>query len=240
MDIETSPNLVLAWSCGDKIRISPNQVVQERQIICISYSWELNPKIKTLKWDKKTHSDKKLLRKFIPILNSADIVIGHNGDQFDIKWIKGRLLYHKFKPLSLITSIDTLKLVRKEFNLNSCSLEYLSKYLKIGAKNAMNFSDWKAIVIDNSALALHKMVYYCEQDVNLLKRLYARIKPYTQLPVNLQALSPNTREACRNCGKHTLIKNGTCMSRLHGYIRLRCSKCGASYKGPIIKHPKGV
>ena len=238
IDIETSPNMVFVWQCGRKINIGPQQIVKERQIICISYSWEHEKKVRTVKWDLNKQTDKGLLKRFAPIMDKADIIIGHNGDKFDIKWIKGRLLYHGLQPSSLITSIDTLKLARKEFNLNSFSLDYLSKFLGVGKKQVMKFSDWVDIVLHKNKKALKKMITYCEHDVEILKRVFKKMKPYVTLPVNLTMSPYNKDIACGACGSKNYIGNGVRLTKRRVYRRLRCSDCGSCFIGHMLKDNK--
>lgn len=235
MDIETSPNLVYVWGCGQNLTVSSNQIVEERKIICISYAWEHEKKINTLAWDIHRQDDRPLLCKFSSILNKADIVIGHNSDQFDIKWIRGRLLYHNLTPATLITSIDTLKLAKKAFNLNSFSLNYLSQYLNLGSKNSIQFSDWVDIIRYKKKSALQKMVRYCEQDVRLLKKVFKKIKPYVTLPVHLYRFDSHVSPVCVSCGSSAIIGNGIRLTKIYAYKRLRCNNCGTSFSGPRVK-----
>jgi len=92
LDIETSPLQVFVWSLNDKANayISHKSIVKDRGIICICYKWEGIDKIYSLTWDKK-QSDKKMLQEFVsgPLANATEIV-AHNGDRFDLPWIRGR------------------------------------------------------------------------------------------------------------------------------------------------------
>jgi hypothetical protein len=48
-DIETSPNVVLAFRAGYDVVINPDAVVAERKIICIGYKWEGEKKVTVLR-----------------------------------------------------------------------------------------------------------------------------------------------------------------------------------------------
>ena len=107
-DIETSPMIVYSWRTGWKINIPTDNIIEDWRIICISYKWEGQEKVHTLSWDSNK-CDKKLLEKFIKIANSADEIVAHNGDRFDIKKIRTRCLYHRIPMFPKYRSLDTLK-----------------------------------------------------------------------------------------------------------------------------------
>lgn len=93
-DIETSPNVVLSWRTGYELTIPHDNILEERAIICICWKWEGEDKVSSLTWDRR-HCDKKMLKEFIPIINSADEAIGHNCVEVnsriltkDLRWIR--------------------------------------------------------------------------------------------------------------------------------------------------------
>lgn len=175
-DIETSPNLVFSWRIGNKISLSPENIVNERAIICICYKWEGEDKVYCLSWDRG--DDKEMLTKFCKVMDSADEVVGQNSDRYDIKWIRARAIYHNI-PLSVkFNSIDTLKMAKAGFNFNSNRLNYMGQYLGVGEKIHTEYNLWKDIVLDNSKKAMDEMVTYCAQDVKLLENVYNKLQEY--------------------------------------------------------------
>ncbi len=85
-DIETSPNIVFSWNVGYKLQIGHDNILKERAVICICYKWEGEDTVHSLEW--KRGDDKSLITKFLKVILKADEVIGHNGDNYDIKWFK--------------------------------------------------------------------------------------------------------------------------------------------------------
>ena len=63
-DIEVSPNIVFSWRSGYRLNIDPDNIIEERKIICVCWKWEGKDEIHSLTWDKK-QDDKKLLKDFI-------------------------------------------------------------------------------------------------------------------------------------------------------------------------------
>ena len=57
-DIETSFNIGWFWRAGYKQAITPEQIIHERKVICISYKWEGEDEVYNLiqkaavDWDK--------------------------------------------------------------------------------------------------------------------------------------------------------------------------------------------
>lgn len=176
-DIETSPNIVFSWNIGGRQYLSIDNIIQERAIICISWKWEDDDKVHSLSWDKG--DDKKMLQKFALVINSADEIVTHNGDNFDTRWVRARCMFHGISVSSKFNSIDTLKLARKQFKLNSNKLNYIAQFLGLGSKLETSYNLWKEICLNNNKEALDKMVVYCENDVILLEKVYKALRVYS-------------------------------------------------------------
>ncbi len=99
-DIETSFNVGVFWRTGYNLTINPGDIIHERAIICICYKWEGEEEIHSLTWSK-SQSDKKMIEQFVKLIAQADQIVAHNGDKFDLKWIRTRALMHGIKPIQL-------------------------------------------------------------------------------------------------------------------------------------------
>jgi uncharacterized protein YprB with RNaseH-like and TPR domain len=220
-DIETSPNVGLFWSAGYKQNISHDNIITERAIICICYKWEGNDKVYSLTWDNE-QNDKTLLEKFIPIANKADELVGHNGDKYDLPWVRTRCLFHEISLFPKYDTIDTLKYARSKFRFNSNKLDYIAKFLGLGAKINTSFGLWKDIVLKKNKAALKQMVIYCEEDVRLLEKIYFKLAPY--FPEKLHSGDDKTNCPTCNASKWEYTKTRT---SVHGLkrVQLRCNEC---------------
>ena len=177
-DIETSRNYVWSWRTGYKLNITHEQILKERAIICVSYKWENEDETYTLHWDKE-QDDKFLIEQFVNVLNEADLIVAHNGDAFDIKWLRGRAAHHRIPMLPRYKQYDTLKAALKLFNLNSYALAYLAKFLNVGdGKIRTRPGLWEDVCEANDRNALLEMIEYCEKDVVVLQKVYDVIKMY--------------------------------------------------------------
>lgn len=178
-DIEVSPNIVFSWRVGQDQSIPHESLIQERAIICIGYKWEGDKEVSYLVWDKG--NDGNMMKKFATIIDSADELVTQNGDRYDIRWVRTRCMYHGIPVSSKFNSIDTLKMARAQFSLNSNKLDYMGQFLKEGKKIKTDYDLWRDIVLHNDKKALTKMVDYCKEDVNLLERVYNRLQEYSPI-----------------------------------------------------------
>lgn len=177
-DIETSFNIVWSWQIGRKISLSDDNIIAERKVITICYKWLNDPKTYSLVW--KDNDDKEMLQKFAKIVESADIIIGHNSDQFDTKHVRTRCMYHNIQFPNKVNSIDTLKLARAGFKMNSNKLNYIGKFLGVGEKvDTGGIQLWKDVIINRDKKALDKMVNYCIGDILLLEKVYNKLKEFS-------------------------------------------------------------
>lgn len=224
-DIETSPNIGLFWEAGYKKNIDYSNIIKERAIICICYKWEDSKEVGYLTWDSK-QCDKKMLLKFIEIANSADELVGHNGDKFDLAWIRTRCLFHRIDMFPVYTTIDTLKLSRNKFKFNSNKLDYIAKYLGMGEKIKTEFGLWKAIVLNKDKEAMAKMVKYCQQDVKLLEKVYKELSTHIFAKTHYGVIFGEDRGSCPECGSDDLVR--ACLRTSASGIRkimFRCKTC---------------
>ena len=207
-DIETSPNIGFFWQSGYKLNIGYQNILKERSIICICYKWEGDKEVHGLTWDKK-QDDKKMLQDFIKIVDSADELVGHNGDKFDLAWIRTRCLFHGIQMFPNYVTIDTLKVARSKFKFNSNRLNYIADFLGIGQKIKTDFDLWKDIALKNDQKAMDKMVKYCKMDVVLLEKVHQHLSTHMAHKTHYGVRFNQDRGSCPNCGSDELIKHAS-------------------------------
>ena len=192
-DIETSPNIGWFWRAGYKLNIQPNQIIKERAIICISYRWKGEKEVYNLAWDSE-QDDKFMLEQFIEVMNEADLLVAHNGDRFDLKWIKTRALFHGINTMLIdYPSLDTLKLAKKKFNFNSNRLDYIAKFLGFEGKIKTTGELWNNVCIQNDREALKEMIAYCDEDVVQLEKVYDALVGWENPKFHLGVLQGKTK-----------------------------------------------
>jgi len=225
-DIETSPNIGLFWQAGYKKNIDYSNIIQERAIICICYKWEDEKQVHSLQWDSR-QSDKKMLIDFIKVANQAVEMVGHNGDKFDLAWIRTRCVFHRIDMFPKYLTIDTLKVARAKFRFNSNKLDYIAEYLGLGNKIKTEFCLWKDILLRKDKVAMEKMVKYCKKDVTLLEDVFKILNPHIEPKTHYGVFVGEKRTTCPECGSDDLVKKDRRILA-SGLIKviLRCKTCG--------------
>ena len=232
-DIETSPCKGWFWTCGYDLNIPHTNITEEAAIICVSWKFQGERKLHHLSWDKN-HDDKTLLEKFIPIMESADEVIGHNHDQFDIKWLRTRCLFHGLDMPPDFITIDTCKDAKKYFRFNSNSLSYISKYLNLrNQKLSTEGKDlWKKVVFEDDTKALVEMIKYCDGDVLATEELFERMAPYVKTKTHVGRY----RSDCPGCGSDNIRVSKERISAAGSLrIQFQCCECGRYHTVPASK-----
>lgn len=224
-DIETSPNIGMFWEAGYKKNIPYENIIKERAIICICYKWEGEKKVHGLFWDEN-QDDKTMLETFLQVANEADELVGHNGDKFDLAWIRTRCLFHKLPMFPKYVTVDTLKVARSKFKFNSNKLDYIAKYLGIGSKIHTSYSLWRDILLDKSETAKKHMLKYCKGDVVILEKVYVELKNHTEAKQHYGAMYNVDKDSCPECGSHDL-KNSKLRTTATGLLKrqYQCGNC---------------
>lgn len=236
-DIETGYYIlkIKAFSLRNHLKyFNPNDIEQEKKIICISYKWQYDDKVHTLTWDEN-RDDKKMVREFIKIMEDADEIVGHNGDNFDIKELRTRAILNRELMFPMYRTLDTLKKSRKYFRFASNKLDYIGKILTGGRKlDHEGFKLWEQVVEGNkttSKRALKKMSLYCEQDVILLEDVFMALSPFIDHNTNFAVLKGGSKWECPECASDRVQMHHTDTTAM-GWIRrfMKCNKCKKQYK----------
>ena len=224
-DIETCPNVGLFWRSGHEISVSHVNITEERRIVCICYKWVGDKKVSYLTWDANK-DDKRMLERFLKVLDKADEAIAHNGDRFDIRWIRGRCLKHGLPMPPRIATIDTFKEANK-FDLNSRSLAYIANFLGLTKKTKnLTMPEYEELMHgkrNRSRTLLKQMVKYCQNDVVVLEEIFHKLNPYN---VPKTSIALTTRE-CPECGSnHVVVNRYTKTAAGYKKVTFRCVDCG--------------
>ena len=230
IDIETAPLEVFAWGVNEQV-IGLNQIKQDWSILSYCAKWlgEKEVFYADTSKQKNVRDDKKLITALYKLMSEADILIYQNGDRFDYKKIKARMVFHRLKPFHKHKTFDTLKQARRHFGFTSHKLEYMTHHLGLKNKKLKDrkFSGmelWKECLKGNKKAWTEMKEYNC-LDVLSLEDLYNVIAPYGN-SIDYNVYTDNTRPTC-NCGSHRLQKRGFNINATGRFQRWQCSDCGA-------------
>lgn len=228
-DLETSPNVVLSWRVGRKINIDYDNILKERAVLCAAWKWEGEKTVHHAQWDSE-QDDKCVLEPLLEALNSADELVFHNGDRFDLPWVRTRCLFHGIKTMPAYRTVDTLKWARSKFYFNSNRLDYIAKFLGLGAKITTGFGLWKQVVLDKCPEAMRKMVKYCCHDVELLEQVWEKLSQVVPHKTHAGVLAGSDKWSCPFDGSVNVEVSKTRVTAA-GTIQyqMRCGDCGRYY-----------
>lgn len=234
-DIETSLGVYLHFGNGWRENINPDATVKEPQIICISYSWEGSDKVHTLHWGKgKNPSDKKLLKRFVKVMEQAHETVAHNGDKFDLNYVRQRCIKHGIDFSPFKKTIDTYRWSKNNLKLSRHGLKFLCNYYGVEQKmDNSGFDLWKKLTLTNDPESLEEMVLYCEQDIKALKSLFEKLRPYMKVKTHIGVMSYGDKHSCPGCGSFNVqYKDNytTAMGTTHFYFTCREKSCKTSFK----------
>lgn len=239
-DLETSPDPRNVYRILPSIGSWPGRSFKAElhKVISFGYRIEGEKKAKIINaWDFKSYRDKRgliddteVVKAGYNILKDADLIVTHNGKSFDVKVMQTRLAGMGLAPLPPLKHFDTKVVAKNKLSLYSNSLSEVAKYLKCTDK--MSFSNkwslWERIAFNEETTQDRKLMSkYCIQDVDTLREVYHKLKPFApNQSVSYQLFSEDT--VCSNCGGKHLISNGQIVRKRGVVQRLLCKSCGTS------------
>lgn len=235
LDIETAPSLGYVWG-----KWKQNVIDFEKNwyILSFAYKWLGENEVHTFglidypsyKIDKE--DDRSLVADLWKILDEADIVIAHNGDDFDLPKTNTRFITHGMKPPSPYRTVDTLKIARRVFKFDSNKLDELGRYLGVGRKLPhTGFHLWHGCMTGVPE-SWKLMKEYNGQDVILLEQVYFLMRPWAvnHPQVNQEGATKN----CPKCGSNRVHSRGWSYTALRKKQRYQCQECQGWFAGPAV------
>lgn len=230
-DIETAPILGYVWRLWDQ-NIALNQIESDWHVLSWAAKWLDSDEVIYMdqRFAADIENDKAILRPIWKLLDQAEIVITHNGKDFDSRALNARFVIQGFKPPSSYRHIDTKLLAAKHFRFTSNKLEYLTdklctQYKKLKHTKFPGFELWRECLKGNVE-AWNEMEKYNKHDVLALEELYRKLAPW-DTSVNF---SVHMGEHVCKCGSRELKQNGWYYSNVQKYRRYKCKLCGAEYR----------
>ncbi len=235
-DIETSPCEFYGWQLKQYGYVPHYMVRKSWAILCWSAKWLFDDTIMHGCVDPEEaygRTDKSIIHELWHLMDKAEILIAHNGDQFDIKKANTRFKMNGLGPPMPYRSIDTLKKLRQKFSLDSYKLDYVNQLFGLNTKkgNEEGFQLWKKCVEPSMGMqqeSLNQMLSYCDNDVMILEELYVQIRAWIKGHPNMGLyLTGDNINKCTNCGSGDLDWRGKYYTPAGRYRAFRCRSCSA-------------
>lgn len=232
-DLETTPNLSYTWGKWEQNVIA---FKKEWELLSVAYKWLGEKEVFCItRQDFKDKTDKALTRELKNLLDSAEIVIAHNGDEFDIKKSNAKFIEHNLGPATSYQKIDTKKVAKRYFKFNSNSLDDLGNLLGVGRKEKTGGFDLWLDCMAGKKEAWKSMAKYNKQDVLLLEKVYLKLRPWMERHPNLANLN-NRPSSCPKCGStRALINKGIISNSTNTYKRFLCRDCNGYSQSRIAE-----
>jgi hypothetical protein len=255
-DIETSLLLLAAFTRYE-LRVPFSMVTQDWFMFCAAIQYE-GKKTKLIsilndpeRFKKDFTDDYHVIKELRDFIDSVDILIAHNGDHFDWKKFKAKLIKYKIAPPRKPILIDTYK-ESKTAQFTSGKLGDLSVQLDLPHKSHSNQGDWLIatlpygtyvigskvieITVQTKQAALKRIGEYNLKDIPPLVNLYKRLRPYMNRHPNLNQWAKDGKPVCTNCGSSNLNPDGS----TRGFPKFRCGNCGHHVSGMKRKYTMKV
>lgn len=181
--------------------------VKERQKL-MSFAWQEvgEEKIDALNlshmkgYNKNPFDDKLLTQELHKVMSEADILLGQNSDNFDIKMANYFFIMNGLEAIPPTKSIDTKKIAKRYFRFMSNSLDNLSEELGYEGKTEITYKDlWVPAFLGQSEDAWKLMDEYCKNDVQQTTNIYLKMRGFMRTHPSLSRIS-GEYDACPVCG----------------------------------------
>lgn len=232
-DIETSLQPVAVFQLAHNDWIDPSSILQERYVICACWKWEGESTVHSVsvlddpkRYRKNPHDDYYVIKTLHEVLSQADVIVHHNGDSFDKRYVDTRILVHGMPALPPVASIDTYKVAKTKLYLNSNKLDYIGRLLGVGKKLPTTPKLWMRVLQGDSA-AVKELIPYNKQDVLLLERVFNKLRPYVSNHINRELFGG---VGCPRCGSSKVQSRGVHRAITKIYRRWQCQSCSGWFR----------
>jgi RNase P subunit RPR2 len=233
LDLELSPLVVYTWGVRDQF-INLDALIQDWSILAFAAKWYGEKKViyhdTSGRGADKVRDDRPLLAELAPLLDAADIVVGHHVKGFDLKKLSSRMIEHGMPPHSPVRVIDTLTAARRAGAFSSNKLAYLAEKLTTERKDSHSaypgMALWKACLADDPK-AWKVMRAYNIQDVQATEELYTTLRPWIVNHPNVTIFADTGEQACPKCSSPLVQTRGIVTTQSGKFQRLHCQACGS-------------
>ena len=231
-DVETSPLIGYAWSPWKTNLI---KLKQDWNLLSVAWKWKGDKAVHCVTVDPDDPTDDLTVASVIRELwDQADLVVAHNGDNFDQPKSRARMLYHGIDPPGSFKQVDTLKVARSQFKMTYNRLDSVAEFLGVARKGKhAGFEMWERCMAGDPK-ALAQMAKYNKQDVVVLEAVYNKLLPWATRHPNM-ALISDRPAVCPKCmAENSLIVHQWRYYQVTKRPQYQCKKCRSIVYGRHI------
>lgn len=134
---------------------------------------ELNPD-----WETRRSDDSAVVDALAAELLKYDVLIAHNGRDFDMKFLRTRLLRWKKGAFPKKKFVDPVLLARNYLRLDRNTLSSLGSLVGAPEKTVVDPLVWVKAAMDGDKKSMDYIVRHCIRDVEILEKVHAAVQPY--------------------------------------------------------------
>lgn len=214
----------------------PARNIKRRQFVpCASWKWhnEVSVQLASVlddksKFKKNYRDDSGVAKTLHKLMEKADVVVAHNGDNFDIKHINTLFIKHGLQPVPKKKSIDTLKIARQNFRFEGNGLNDLLAFFGYPAKSRT--PNWIKVA-EGCEREIERTGKYCKVDVKRLEKIYVKLRPFLKRHPNVRKYKAISN--CDCCRSRRLINKGREFDGYNFFYRIQCKECGHNNRASV-------
>jgi|ERR1035437_1036231 hypothetical protein len=230
LDIETFPIIARVWDIWDQ-NIGRDQIIQDWTVASWAAKWR-GKKQPMMYLDqsksKNVRDDKKLLEGIWKLLDEADIVVGQNSKNFDVKKLNARFIKHGMKPPSPYKQMDTLEMSKRIQALTSNKLDAIAENCgvrgKLHSKKFPGMKLWNECEAGNLEAWKEMKKYNC-QDVVATEGAFDVLAAWDSKTIDLNLYTSILEVTCI-CGASDFKKEGFDTTKSGKFQQFSCRSCG--------------
>jgi transposase-like protein len=228
LDIETAPMRVYTWHIF-RPYLSPDNIITDTYLLSWAAKWLCERVTKSDVLTPKEAidgNDRRIVEQIWDLIDEADVIIGHNVQDFDLRRMNERFLFHDMDRPSPYQIIDTLKCSKRLLYVASHKQKHLVKHFGLTEKIDTEFQLWiDCMAGDPKALA--KMETYNRADIGGCEDYYLKIRKFIPSHPNMAIYAEAEGQACPTCGHQDLDWRGYYVTPAGKWRAFKCAECGS-------------
>lgn len=236
-DLEVSP--ALGWFYPPTYETGVLKVAERQKLMSFAWQWVGEKKINSLcladmeSYDVDRWDDRLLTIELHKVMSEADVLLGQNSDNFDVKMANTFFLHNGLHPIQPTKSIDTKKIAKRYFRFNNNTLDNLGEELGVGGKTKIKHADiWQDCFIVGDMKMWKLMKKYNENDVRITTEVYLKMRGFTRNHPNLARLLGQP-DACPYCGSLNYRIRAYRYTNISRYNQYSCNDCNGYFSDRV-------